>query len=163
MPGHWTHVLDALRRAEAPGVRLAPPDRWQLATRDLADLPAAGPLPEGVELHWRPANGAPETTLLASEAGRAVAECQVWEVPPHLADAADWCCVEWLGVDETQRRRGLGAHLVRAQLARQAQQGKRHAALWTQVDNAPVRRLNERLGFRLGPECWQLHYQLDPV
>jgi GNAT superfamily N-acetyltransferase len=163
LPAAWTHVFDALRRVEAPGVRLEAADRWRVMTRDLTALPVAGALPPGVTLHWRSAAEAPETALTARVDGQDVAECQVWGVPPYLSGAAAWCCVEWLGVDEAQRRRGLGAYLISAQLARQTQLGKRHAALWAHVDNAPARGLYERLGFSFSAECWQVRLSLAPA
>jgi ribosomal protein S18 acetylase RimI-like enzyme len=64
-------------------------------------------------------------------------------------EAAAWGYVDWLHVEEAQRRRGLGRHLMNWTLRRLREQGRSGCWLTTGANNWPAQPLYLSLGFEI--------------
>jgi N-acetylglutamate synthase len=71
-----------------------------------------------------------------------------------------WIGVTAVEVAETQRRRGLGTHVMRELLAWAAREGNRHAYLQVARENDAALALYSRMGF---DEHHDYHYRLEPT
>ena len=152
VPGTWPHVVAALERSG-----FAPADSWVLMVAE-TDVPPTGVLsatPPTWQLLWTPHPAQREWRLELFHDEELAAECDVWGVPPHLAECdgfEGWISVEWIGVSEEHRRMGLARWLITRQLAFHRDAGRTHVMLWTGPDNGPARRLYHDLSFVDGPE-----------
>lgn len=158
IPAAWTEVTVALT---ALGFPRCP--SWVVLTGS-TQLPAVPPPPAlaGLELRWQVNQSAAEWELEAYAAGKLVAECEAWGIPPHFANcpgSAAWITLEWLGVDSHYQRQGLGRWLFVEQLRTHARRGITHAILWTEASNQAVLHLAQPLGFQVQAECWNF----DPL
>ena len=91
----------------------------------------------------------PEGMFLALE-GDEVVGCAGLEFDPDRPDRSEHA---FTGVARRWRRRGLATALKRLTLWFAAEHGIREVYTWTQRDNADMRSLNERLGYRYGKEA----------
>ncbi|MFN2389816.1 MAG: N-acetyltransferase family protein [Actinomycetota bacterium] len=97
-----------------------------------------------------------ESTVVAQVDGRDVGECEAWRPPTHFSESPDysrWVTIEWLGVDQRHRTRGIGRALLIEQLKQQRRRGVERVIAWIEVGNQPVRELLTSAGFASGPEC----------
>jgi len=154
IPVVWPHLIDAAlqRGFQAKW-------DWVIMTGDIDALAVPAPATAPGDLAWQVDEQALEWNLEIRQADGKVAECDVWGIPPHLVGCAgseEWTTVEWIGVEEAFRRRGVGRFLMQEQARLHARRGIRHLVLWTETDNAPMRMFAESLGFSYGPRCLRL-------
>lgn len=148
----WQHLISALQRAG-----YEPYDRWVIMTGRTDAIPIEPPHPKGTLPHII-FTGHPdrrEWLLDLYEDEDIVAECHAWGVPPHLDSCpgfGEWITIEWIGVEEPHRRRGLAFWLMMKQMHHHLRAGRTRVMLWTGPDNLPARHLYYRLGFDDGPE-----------
>jgi mycothiol synthase len=90
----------------------------------------------------------PEAMFLALD-GDEIVGCAGLELDPDRPDRSEQSLT---AVTPRWRRRGLATALKRLTLAFAAEHGVREVYTWTQRDNADMRALNERLGYRYGVE-----------
>lgn len=86
-----------------------------------------------------------------------IGECQSWGIPPEFAACDgynDWMQIEWLGVEEDYRRRGLARGLLTEQLRYHVARGKRYCFAYTSTGNTATFNLNTSLGFTVKAEVW---------
>jgi ribosomal protein S18 acetylase RimI-like enzyme len=153
----WPHLTAAFA-----GAGFAASQRW--TTYSIATHTSLRPTPpDGFTTRWDvndvrhewelrafcTAKGADVQPVLAGE-------CQVWDVPDGARSAGrhPWTTVEWIGVEEPYRQRGLGTYLLQEQRRVQATRGVKQVLLWTEEDvpdSADALRLYRRLGFQRGP------------
>ena len=91
----------------------------------------------------------PEAMFLALE-GDEIAGCAGLEFDGDRPDRAEHA---FTGIARRWRRRGLASALKRLTLRFGAEHGIREVYTWTQLGNADMRALNERLGYRYGKEA----------
>ena len=152
LPTTWTHLIGAYERAGFACV-----DGWAIMTGRTDAVPIEPPRPAKEMIH----------VLLTEHPDRRewrieffhdeenVGECDAWGVPPHLDSCpgfGDWITIEWIGVAEEFRRRGLAFWLMVKQMHYHLRAGRHYVMLWTGPDNLPARSLYRRLGFDDGPE-----------
>ncbi len=156
IPPVWAHLFKGMARA---GFEVT--ERWVIMHAPTADVPVSAP-PAGLTLDCREdAEGDWHVTAQADAAE--VGLCEAWEIPPHFAacDGFDrWITVEWVGVADGSRGRGIGRWLLSEQMRFQRARGFEQVMVWTETDNAAAQRMNRALGFVNGPECWTLHRPL---
>ncbi len=143
------------------------PDLWPaaydpFALEAIADMATHRPLVvtreewEGEWLAW------PEGMFLALE-GDEVVGCAGLEFDADRPDRSEHA---FTAVARRWRRRGLATALKRLTLRFAAEHGIREVYTWTQRDNADMRSVNERLGYRYGNEAitvrGALPLQFDP-
>jgi mycothiol synthase len=90
----------------------------------------------------------PEATFLALD-GEEIVGCAGLEYDADRPDRAEHA---FTAVARRWRRRGLASAMKRLTLHFAASHGVREVYTWTQRDNADMRALNERLGYRYGAE-----------
>jgi len=153
VPMTWAHVVAALERAG-----FIPVDYWIIMAGDasITDVePATAPSPPDWNVFVIVHDDHREWRLELYHRDELAGECEAWGIPPHLDDCpgfGDWITIEWLGIEEPYRRRGLGRWLMVRQLHYQLGAGRTKAMLWTGPANVPARELYHRLGFTDGPE-----------
>lgn len=91
----------------------------------------------------------PEATFLALD-GDEIVGCAGLELDPKRPDRSEHA---FTGIARQWRRRGLASALKRLTLRFAAEHGIREVYTWTQMGNAHMRALNERLGYRQGKEA----------
>jgi RimJ/RimL family protein N-acetyltransferase len=133
--------------AERPDLWAAAYDPFALeAIRDMAThLPLVVTRDEW-EHEWR---GSPEAMFLALD-GDEIVGCAGLEFDPDRPDRSEHA---FTAVAPRWRRRGLATALKRLTLRSAAERGIREVYTWTQRDNADMRAVNERLGYRYGKEA----------
>lgn len=94
--------------------------------------------------------------VLVAEYGRQIVGAVTY-VPDRRSayaefDDADAAGIRMLAVDPGVQRRGIGAALVEACIARAAAAGRRRVILHSMAEMAAARRLYRRVGFRRAPE-----------
>ena len=153
IPASWTHLVAALQRAE-----FATEDKWVIMVGSAAlSQEAAASQQTGIALRWHIDKSTTEWLLEAHVEGVVIGECEAWGIPSHFEGCngfKEWLTIEWIGVEEASRHRGIARALLREQMRFHHSRGVRELIAWTEPDNAPAMRLGESLGFRYGPECW---------
>jgi GNAT superfamily N-acetyltransferase len=126
--------LDESRREEA----------FDLYSQGVTDMPTAAPLDPGSFSDWLAEIETRPLTLLAFQEGRVVgyADLEVRDARAHVAGNG------MTTVLRSHRGRGIAEALKRAQIAWAAAHGYRRLTTATHSDNEPMRRLNEKLGYR---------------
>ena len=76
-----------------------------------------------------------------------VTEAVSWQLPYWHANPQDVCCTLTLGVDEHQRRRGIGRYLMEKSLFEMKKAGCKHALLGVHVSNEPAMALYKSMGY----------------
>jgi len=150
IPRIWTHLISGLEQAG-----FQPAERWVLmsGTTHLPPMRRKDE-PPGMRLEWTENPSAAEWRLEAYAHGELAGDCDAWGIPPYFgAGQPNWITIEWIGVEAAYRGQGVGRWLFHEMLSRQARRDMQNALLWTGVDNWPMRRLAESLGFHAGPIC----------
>ena len=140
--------------AAAPtGVQLVPSseehDRgtYAVALEADADVPSGTPLSSGTFEQWRERNFGPltirELSFLAVENGRVVGYALLQR---HGEDTAEHAMT---GVARAARGRGIAVALKQAQIAGAKEAGWRYLRTQNDLGNAPMRRVNDKLGYEL--------------
>ncbi len=156
VPDSWPHVLETMHQE---GFSVA--DGWVILTGRTDSIPVEPPRPanEMITCVFVNNENMGEWRLEFFHDDKLVGECETWAVPPHLASCPgfhDWITVEWVGVEEAFRRRGLAFWLLVKQMHYHLRAGRTRVALWTGPGNRPARALYYRLGFSDGPETFVL-------
>jgi GNAT superfamily N-acetyltransferase len=132
--------------AEQPGLWSKAYDPFALeALRDMATFRPVVVSREQWERDWL---SWPEAMFLALE-GDEIVGCAGLEYDPDRPDRSEHALT---AVTRRWRRRGLASALKRLTLHFASTHGVREVYTWTQRDNADMRALNERLGYRYGGE-----------
>jgi GNAT superfamily N-acetyltransferase len=124
---------------------------YEVASEAYPDIPGhegdMEPFDEWVAADMSGPNDDPEGVFLALAGGEVVGYAKF-----HLPQARPGVAVhDVTGVRRAWRGRGIAGALKRAQLAWAKERGYERLETWNEERNAPIRRLNERLGFRLAP------------
>ena len=154
LPDCWTVLTGAFRDAGFTAYQ-----RWTTFWID-TDASLRLTAPEGFTFRWDVNEARHEWELRAFDA-RAdesvlAGECQVWDVPDGARSVGrhPWTTIEWIGVEEPYRRRGLGTYVLQEQRRFQETRGVKQVLLWTEEDDpesVDALRLYARLGFQRGP------------
>ena len=132
--------------AERPDVWAAAYDPFALQA--FADMATDRPVVVSLEQWERDWLSWPEAMFVALD-GDAIVGCAGLEFDTDHPERAEHALT---AVVPRWRRRGLASALKRMTLSFAATNGVREVYTWTQTDNAEMRALNERLGYRLGAE-----------
>jgi mycothiol synthase len=129
------------------------PDLWAqayepFAVEAIADMATHLPVMVKREEWEREWLAWPEAMFLALDGDEIVA-CAGLEFDPDRPDRSEHA---FTAVARHWRRRGLASAMKRLTLHFAAEHGIREVYTWTQRDNADMRALNERLGYRYGAE-----------
>ena len=151
-PVVWKPVIAALEAADFTNDQ-----QWVIMVRHANRLPNAN-RPDIPDLHlsWETNSIAREWNLIAEVDGVKAGECEAWDIPEFINECLDanyWVTIEWLGVEEDFRRKGLGRFLLNKQLQYQARRGIEQVIVWTETENKAAQKLNESLGFVYSHEC----------
>ncbi len=150
IPEGWLHVTTALSAAGFEHV-----DGWALLFGDTREMETEPPpLPPSMHVLFTPYPERREWRLEVYHHDRYAAECEARCVPPHLEHCEgfdEWVVIEWIGVDEEFRGRGLGFWLMMKQLLYHLRGGRHRVLLWTGPENDIALRFYRRLGFEDGP------------
>jgi GNAT superfamily N-acetyltransferase len=119
-------------------------EAFAVYAQGVADMPTAAPLDPGGFPDWRTEIQARPLTLVALENNRVVgyADLEVRNGPARVAGNG------MTTVLRSHRGRGIAEALKRTQIAWAAAHGYRRLTTATHSDNEPMRRLNEKLGYR---------------
>jgi mycothiol synthase len=123
----------------------------------IADMPAATPLEPGSFAHWAAEVERHPLTLVALEAGRIVGYADL----ELRNEAAGVVGNDLTTVVRDHRGRGVAQALKRAQAAWAAAHGFRQVTTATHAANEPMRRVNEKLGYRPGPALLDVARSLE--
>jgi GNAT superfamily N-acetyltransferase len=125
---------------------------YEVACEAFPDIPGAEdelmePFPDWLAHHMQGSGDLPEATFLALAANEVVgyAKFSLTAAQPTTANH------DMTGVKRSWRGRGIAGALKRAQIAWAKEQGYERLATQNEVRNEPIRRLNERLGYREAP------------
>ncbi len=155
IPTTDTHLMTVLADKS-----FVPFQKWLVMTRNISSLPTMRiewPLITPLRLEWENNESRLEWNLNLYDGKNLIGECQSWGIPPEFAACPDydlWMQIEWLGVEEAYRRRGLGHLLLLTQLNANAWRGKQYCLVYTDSDNTTTIKLNNRLGFSTESEVW---------
>lgn len=138
-------------RVETPrGVAIVPaadhlPGAYAVALEADADIPSGERMASGTFEQWRNRNFGPltipELTLVALSGGAVVGYAILQR---HTGDTAEHAMT---GVARSARGRGIATALKQAQIAGAKAAGYRFLRTQNDLSNAPMRRVNDRLGF----------------
>jgi mycothiol synthase len=119
-------------------------DAFEVFARGVEDMPTAAPLDPGSLSDWLSETEGHPLTLLALDGDRVVgyAGLEVRNAPARVAGNG------MTTVLRSHRGRGIAEALKRRQIAWAAANGYRRLTTATHSDNEPMRRLNEKLGYR---------------
>jgi mycothiol synthase len=120
---------------------------YEIWTEGVADMPSAEPSTPMTYERWLAKAQAQELVLVALE-GETVVGFAALEERNRAAGVAE---NDLTTVRRSHRRRGIGEALKRTQLARARKLGYRSVVTGTDEENAGMRRLNEKLGYRPRP------------
>ena len=144
----WQHLLAPLR--EAPG-ELATDD-WILYSCSSGDFRPCDVSPD----YLRDVEPNPAQRQVAVRLRRGddqVAESELWLPPTTNASLvrAGVADLEWIEVEETHQRKGIGAMMLTATMQEALALGVNTMVLWTEADNVAMQRLAQKSGFTRGP------------
>ncbi len=95
-----------------------PFQKWLVMTANIAYMPTqlyVLTLLDPLRLEWAIKESRLEWNVNLYDGETLIGECQSWGIPPEFASCPDydrWMQIEWLGVEEAYRRRGLGGRLL---------------------------------------------------
>jgi GNAT superfamily N-acetyltransferase len=136
--------------SEGPPVEIAPAAEhlrgaYEVALEADADVPSGEALRSGTFEQWRERNFGPltipELTFVALEGGKVVGYAILQR---HTEDTGEHAMT---GVARAARRRGIARALKLAQIRGARAAGYRYLRTQNDLSNAPMRRVNERLGY----------------
>ena len=116
------------------------------------------------EIRWKIDEARLEWNVEIYDGEAMIGECQSWGIPPEFETCAgynEWMEIEWLGVEEPYRRKGLAWRMMQEQFRYHAMGGKRHCFVYTATDNLPTIKLNNRMGFTTQVEVWGWTWKPD--
>lgn len=153
IPAVWAHLVNGF---VAAGYALE--EEWSLLSGSTTPAGSAEPKADtDVSLRLEANETLHEWSLKATVAGHSAGEALVWGIPPvyrALPGAAEWALLEWIGVEEAFRSKGLASRLVREQCRLQRRHGIKNLLTCARKDNVAVRRLFASLGFAEGPSLF---------
>lgn len=139
-------------------------ETYELASRALPDMPLHArfempPFERWLEEDASGPDVLPGGTIVALEDGRVVGFASLLRraADPHLAEHGLVC------VDASHRNRGIATAIKRAQIAWASRTGFRELMTSTQDANAPMRAVNEKLGYEPRPAWIRVEAPLDEV
>jgi len=122
-------------------------DMWEVAKEANPDIPSPDPIEAGTFEDWRRRELSPrvfrELSFVALEAGQVVGWATLGEDQPGSAQNF------MTGVARRARGRGVARALKLAQIHAAREAGLARLRTQNDLENAPMRRVNERLGYRL--------------
>lgn len=129
------------------------PELWlraydEFASEAIGDMATFRPVVVSRQEWEREWLASPEAMFLALD-GDQIVGCAGLELDPDRPDRSEHA---FTAVARQWRRRGLASAMKRLTLRYAAEHGIREMYTWTQRDNADMRALNERLGYRYGAE-----------
>jgi GNAT superfamily N-acetyltransferase len=140
------------------------PETYDLVSATMPEMPLHAPLTMPAYDRWLEEDATGEDvigggTLIALDGGRVVGFAGL------VRRAADPLLAEhgFTGVAATHRGRGIATLLKRSQIAWAARSGYRELMTATQFDNAPMRAINDRLGYEAQPAWIRVEVPLDEV
>jgi GNAT superfamily N-acetyltransferase len=153
VPVVWPHIVQGLHEAGFEVER-----EWMLMSGKVNRYNNPMPDVQDLTLEWDARPQEAEWKVTARADGMLLGECEAWGIPAAFHGCSgydEWITLEWLGVEEPYRRKGIGRWLMNEQLQFQAGRGIGKALMWTEIDNEAAIRLNEQMGFSRGPVCLQ--------
>jgi mycothiol synthase len=143
-----------------PGIEIVPwagradlaPGMYEVAREAVADIPGneddeIGDLETWLSRDMQGAGDRPDATFVALDGGRVVGFAKF----SIGGDEKERAFHDLTGVLRAWRGRGIGAALKRTQIAWAKERGIARLATFNEERNEPIRRLNERYGYRLEP------------
>jgi GNAT superfamily N-acetyltransferase len=119
-------------------------EAFEVYAEGVADMPTAAPLDAGTAAEWGVEIEPYPLSLVALDGGRVVAYAGM-----EVRDASAGVLVNGMTtVSRSHRGRGIAEALKRKQIEWAAAHGYRRMTTATHADNEPMRRLNEKLGYR---------------
>ncbi len=114
--------------------------------------PISSPLPVTISVDWKEGRGKlPNCDVTVHQDGEKVGECESvsgGEYSSH-ADAQNWVCTEWLGIEDDFQGKGLGKYLLFYSLHEMQKVGYRHASISTSLDNHRALLLYSNCGYKV--------------
>jgi len=159
IPTQWQHLINGMLRAN-----FQVSDKWVMMTASSESVLMDSTAVAQPTLKWNIREGNLEWDVEAYADGKLAGECQAWGIPTYYRGCRgyeEWMTVEWLGVEESFRRQGIGRLLMLEQLRFHARRGVKNVIVWTETHNREARMFNRVLGFEYGPECWNFERLLD--
>jgi GNAT superfamily N-acetyltransferase len=125
---------------------------YEVACEAFPDIPGGEdevmePFDDWLEHHMRGSGDRPEATFVAVSGDEVVGYAKFSLTAARPRDAGH----DMTGVKRAWRGRGIAGALKRAQIAWAKDAGYERLVTQNEVRNEPIRRLNERLGYRLAP------------
>jgi len=125
---------------------------YEVASETFPDIPGSEeevmePFGDWLEHHMRGSGDHPEATFIALAGGEVVGYAKFSLTAARPRDATH----DMTGVKRAWRGRGVAGALKRMQIAWAKSAGYERLVTQNEVRNEPIRRLNERLGYRLAP------------
>lgn len=155
----WGHLLTPLRQAAGQMVS----DPWILYSCSAVDLRPTE-MPAGYACDVLPNPRERSVALHVREGDRPLAEAEL-RLPPAAntsfvqAGVAD---LEWIEVDEAERRRGVGRVMLTQAMREAARHGFPTIVLWVETENLAMQALVRACGFTRGPILHWLTLNLGP-
>jgi len=153
VPVIWEHLINILQEE---GFEVE--EKWVIMIRNKAfNRYPYFQVPEKLNIQWNIDEKCLEWNLRLYLNESIVGECDAWGIPPYFKDCCnsqEWITIEYIGVEELYRRRGIGKFLMQEQMFFQSQRNISKFMLWTEVKNFAGRQLFKSLNFEYGPECW---------
>lgn len=148
-PGEPPTGVEIVTWAEQPQLARG---MYEVACEAFPDIPGAADdviesFDDWLEHHMRGSGDRPEATFVALAGGEVVgyAKFSLTAARPQEANH------DMTGVKRAWRGRGIAGALKRTQIAWAKQAGYERLVTTNEVRNEPIRRLNERLGYRVAP------------
>lgn len=125
---------------------------YDVACETFPDIPGAEeevmePFEDWLEHHMRGSGDRPEATFIALAGDEVVGYAKFSLTPARPRDATH----DMTGVKRAWRGRGIAGALKRKQIEWAKSEGYKRLVTQNEVRNEPIRRLNERLGYRRAP------------
>ena len=141
--------IEIVTWAERPGIERGLYDVFCEAEVDVpgSEQTAVAPFEQWLANDMQGASDSPEAVFAALAAGEVVGFAKLALAP----DQPDIAFHDLTGVKRTWRGRGIAGALKRAQIAWAKERGYRRLVTQNEERNEPIRRLNERHGYRVEP------------
>jgi GNAT superfamily N-acetyltransferase len=163
---------DEVEPPSLPGIEVVPLERrpdllgstYDLVSATMPEMPLHAPFTMPAYERWREEDATGDDviaggTLIALDGGQVVGFAGLVRraADPHLAEHG------FTGVASTHRGRGIATHLKRSQIAWAARSGYRELMTATQAHNAPMRAINDRLGYEAQPAWIRVEAPLEEI